>query len=132
MKDKINVQNRYLAITVEVTGRERRGTLMAIDNRLEVLLFQQRRDQVVELPLARMFLPVEFVQAFCPLRRIASGTRPNLVVYALDDIAGLALRPNRQRLRHDMLSVQVTFTSAIRTSFLGLDKLPIFVRYLRP
>ena len=38
VKDKVNIENRYLAVTVQVAVTQCLGTLMAINNCLEVLL----------------------------------------------------------------------------------------------
>jgi len=53
-------------------------------------------------------------------------------MYPLNDVAGSALRPNRQRFRHDMLSMQFRFAAAIDTPPFRFDKLPVLPCYLRP
>jgi hypothetical protein len=79
-----------------------------------------------------MFRSIELVQPFRTLEAIASTARPYLIMYPLDNIARSALRPNRQRLRDDMFSIQVRFAATIDAPLLRLDELPVLSHYVRP
>jgi len=98
---------------------------MAIDNSLQIFLFQQGWNEVIKLSLVRVFLSVKLIQSLRPFGKIAPAARPYLVMYPLDMLACLALQPNLQRLRYDMLFVQVAFAPTVYTSLVALDKLPV-------
>lgn len=93
---------------------------MAIVNHLKIFLLHQWRNEVIKLSLVRVFLSVKLIQSLRPFGRIAPTARPYLVMYPLYHIAACALQPNPQRLRHDMLFVQVAFASAIYAPLLRL------------
>jgi len=50
---KINIKHRNFPIAIQISLVQSPGTQMAVHNRLEILLFQQWRYQVVELSFPR-------------------------------------------------------------------------------
>jgi hypothetical protein len=130
--DEINVCRRDYAIAIRITGFKRPGALVAAKYRLEVLLLDKGRDPIIELRIAREPLFVEFIQAPGCLETVALGTGQNLVVNALDGIAGGAFRLDPKRLGNDMFAIEVYIGSAVHALSFGFDELPVLTRDLRP
>ena len=103
--DEVNVRQRDYAIAIRITSFKRPGTVVAAKYRLKVLLFDKGRYPIVELRIARKPLFVEFIQAPGCLKTVAFRTGQNLVVNALDGIAGGAFRLDPKRLGNDMFVV---------------------------
>jgi hypothetical protein len=105
--DEVNVRHRDYAIAIRITGFKRPGTLVTAKYRLKVLLLDKRRYPIIELRIVGKPLFVEFIQAPGCLKTVAFGTGQNLVVNALDGIAGGAFRLDPKRFGDDVLVVKV-------------------------
>ena len=85
--DFIEVGDGEFAVAVEVAGVEGAGAFVAAVDRLEVLLFEQARDEVVGFSLGRMLFPEERVKPLRAFPGVARAAAPDLVVNALELVA---------------------------------------------
>ena len=98
---------------------------MAVVDRLQILLFKKRGDQVIKLFLAGMLGLVKGVKppvAFC---RVARSARPYLIMNALDLLADWTAVVDTDRAGDNVLLCQTYLRSAVGTFLFGLDELPV-------
>ena len=105
--DEVNVRHRDYAIAIRITAFKRPGALVAAKDRLKVLFLDKGRYPIIELRIAREPFLVKFIQAPGCLETVAFGTGQNLIVNALDGIAGGTFGLDPKRLGNDVLVVKV-------------------------
>ena len=103
MNDEIDVANCYLAITVKVGRTECPSTTVTVPDGFEILLLEELRNEIVELPLRRQSTLVEGIEPQIAFRTVAGPAGPNLIVDLMDVFAASASLIDRDRPWYDML-----------------------------